>query len=264
MMKKFTLMAICLLVIMSMSAQTYTVISRSNDTIKMYPNALGAAASSLKSIIPGSKAETPQYRLIKKVYQGKESLIFVDFTKILDKILVAYETDMATPGEWQTTTISYEDLYNEVVRENAIYLRGKILGMQVEMFQRPSPYEDMVNIDGIEFPLPLKLAVYESELAKKIEKAKEKALEQENKRLEQEAKNQEKDALLRELSQKDENKAFIALIIKSQQYKKSYASEISKYFQNEEIQKLIQNYTIEQLEEKSQNHNKYFNKYVTY
>ena len=86
-MKKYTLMAICLFAVFSMSAQTYTVISRNNiDTIKLYPSALGAAANSLKSIIPGSATEAPQYRLIKKVDKGKESLIFVDFTKVLDNM----------------------------------------------------------------------------------------------------------------------------------------------------------------------------------
>ena len=157
---------------------------------------------------------------------------------------------MITPGEWQTTTISYEDLYNSVVRENAIYLKGEILGMQVEMFQRPSIYEDMVKIDGIEFPLPLKLAVYESELAKKLEKAKEKELQ----RMEQEN-------TIRELAEKDENKAYIALLLKTQLLDTSYKSEIIRYFPNDEIQQLINTCSIEELEKKSKNHDKYFNKY---
>ena len=228
----------------------------------MHPNALGAAASSLKSIIPGSNAKEHPYRLIKKVDQGKESLIFIDdFIMILDKIFIAYETDMITPGEWSTIIVSYEDLYKAVVRENAIYLKGEILGMQVEMFQRPALYEDIVKIDGIEFPLPLKLAIYESELAEKAEKAKEQAVKEAKKAAEEVKKEQEKEALLRELAQKEENKAYIALLIKMQLFDTSYKSEIIRYFPNEEIQQLINTCSIEELEKKSKNHDKYFNKY---
>ena len=190
-MKKLFLLLFVAIVASSFYAQTYTIVSRDNETIRMVPNALGASASALKSLIPGSTSEAPQYRLIKKTYQGKESLIFVDFTKILDKILVAYEADMETPCEWQVTTISYSDLYNAVTRRNAIYLSGEILGMKVEMFQRPPViWEDIVNIDGVEFPLPLKICVYESELAQKLEKEAQKAeieKSKEAKRLEQEA-----------------------------------------------------------------------------
>ena len=180
-MKKLSILLFVAIVTSSLYAQTYTIVSRSNDTIKMFRNALGDGASALKSMLPGSKSEAPQYRLIKKSHQGKESLIFVDFTKISDKILVAYETDMVTPGEWQVTTISYSDLYNAVTRRDAIYLNGEILGMKVEMFQRPSLYDDRAIIDGIEFSLPVKLAIYESELAQKAQKAAEKELQRKEK-----------------------------------------------------------------------------------
>ena len=169
---KLLLLSLLLLACINLGAQSYTIISRNNqDTIKMVPKALRNSMNAAKSIIPGSSSEAPQYRLIKKVQDGKESLIFVDFVKLADKILVAYETDMVTPGEWTVTTISYEDLYKAVVRNNAIYLSGSILGMKVEMYQRPPAlFEDMVNIDGVEFALPIKLATYESELAEKRNK----------------------------------------------------------------------------------------------
>lgn len=248
----------------AISAQTYTIISRSNDTIKMVPNALGASASALKSIIPGSKAEVPQYRLIKKVHNGKESLIFVDFTKILDKILVAYETDLVTPGEWQVSTITYADLYNAVTRKDAIYLSGSILGMKVEMFQRPSMYEDIVNIDGIEFPLPLKLVTYESELAQKAQKVAEKELQRVEKEMAYAEKLGMDEKQITELAQKEENKAYIALLIKTQSLDRSYNQEITKYFSFDEIQKLMQQYSEEKLEEMSKKHSKCFERYEVY
>lgn len=133
---KVLLIALLLFSCANLGAQSYTIISRNNiDTIKMVPNALRNGMNAAKSIIPGSSSEAPQYRLIKKVQDGKESLIFVDFVKLAGKILVAYETDMVTPGEWNVTTISIEDIYNAVVRNDAISLSGSILGMKVEMYQ---------------------------------------------------------------------------------------------------------------------------------
>lgn len=261
-MKKLTMLLAAAMMACGLYAQTYTVVSRNNpDTIKMYLNALGSSASALKSMIPGSKQEAPQYRLIKKTYQGKESLIFVDFTKILDKILVAYETDMVTPGEWQVTTISYSDLYNAVKRENAIYLSGEILGMKVEMFQRPPViWEDIVRIDGIEFPLPLKLATYESELAQKAQKAAEKELQKQEK----EKKEGYDEQTISALAAKEENKAYVALLLKTQSYDLSYSSDVRKYFNGEELKTLMQSFTVEELEEKAKGHSKYFEKYEVY
>ena len=45
---------------------------------------------------------------------------------------------------------------------NDIYLKGSLLGMSVEIFQRPLDFQDIVNVDGYEFPLPFKIAVYET------------------------------------------------------------------------------------------------------
>ena len=260
-MKKIISLCMSAFMAVAISAQTYTIISRSNDTIKMYPNSLGGA---LKSLVPEAKVEAPQYRLIKKVHNGKESLIFVDFTKILDKILVAYETDLVTPGEWQVSTITYADLYNAVTRQDAIYLSGSILGMKVEMFQRPSMYEDIVNIDGIGFPLPLKLVTYESELAQKAQKAAERELQRKEKELADAEKSGLDEKQIAELAQKEENIAYIALLIKTQSLNRSYHTEIRKYFPDEEIQKLVQSYNTEKLEELSKNHSKYFEKYEIY
>lgn len=263
---KIILFALLVFACTNLWAQSYTIISRNNsDTIKMVPNALRNGMNAVKSIIPGSSSERPQYRLIKKIYDGKESLIFVDFVKLADKILVAYETDMVTPGEWKVTAISYEDLYNAVVRENAIYLSGSILGMNVKVYQRPPVlFEDMVNIDGVEFALPIKLAVYESELAKKAEKAAAKELAEAEKAATKELADAEKEKLLYELAGKTENQAFVAFLIKTQAIDTSYLSEAKKYFQWDVVIKYIESYTAEQLKEMSAKHNKYFNKYELY
>lgn len=231
----------------SLYAQTYTIISRSNDTIKMLPSALGTSASALKSVIPGSKSEAPQYRLIQKTFQGKKSLIFVDFTKILDKILVAYETDLVTPGEWQVTTISYSDLYNAVTRKDAIYLSGEILGMKVEMFQRPPiQWEDIVSIDGIEFPLPLKLATYESELAQKVGKARKEESDRQ---------------ILIELAARGENKAYIAYLIKVELLNAKYKKEIEEIYNMDEIMRLVKNTSDKELLKMSKGHSEQLNRY---
>ena len=274
---KIILFALLVFACTNLWAQSYTIISRNNsDTIKMVPNALRNGMNAVKSFIPGSSSERPQYRLIKKIYGGKESLIFVDFVKLADKILVAYETDMVTPGEWKVTTISYEDLYNAVVRKNAIYLSGSILGMNVKVYQRPPVlFEDMVNIDGVEFALPIKLAVYESELAKKAEKAAAKELAEAEKAVAKELAEAEKTAtkeiadaekekLLYELASKTENQAFVALLIKTQAIDTLYLSEVKKYFQWDIVIKYIETYTAEQLKDMSAKHNKYFNKYELY
>lgn len=263
-MKKLILLLFVAIVTCSLYAQTYTIVSRDNETIKMYRNALGETSSALKSVIPGSKPEPPQYRLIKKTYQGKESMIFIDFTKILDKILVAYEIDMETPCEWHMTTISYSDLYNAVTRKNAIYLSGEILGMKVEVFQRPPVlWEDIVNIDGVEFPLPLKVCAYESDLVQKAEKEKEKALQKAEKEM-KEKKDGFDERAITELATKEENKAYIALLIRTQSYDLSYVSDIRKYFDYAELQRMMETYTVEQLEEKSKGHSKFFERYEAY
>ena len=275
--KKILLLVLLVFARTNLWAQSYTIISRNNiDTIKMVPNALRNGMNAAKSIIPGSSTEAPQYRLIKKVQDGKESLIFVDFVKLADKILVAYETDMVLPGEWNVTTISFEDLYNAVVRNNAISLSGSILGMKVEMYQRPPAlFEDMVNIDGVEFALPIKLAAYESELAKKAEKAAAKELAEAEKAIAKElaiaaktandeTKNAEQEKLLFELADRVENQAFVALLVKTQTLKVLYMSEVKKFFPWDKLQRFVENYTEEQLEEMSAKHNKYFDRYEEY
>lgn len=144
------------------NAQSYTIISRSNDTIRLQTNKLGDA---IKSIVPGKNSEIEEnYRLIERVYNGKKSLIFVEFTQALDKIFITYETDLIHAGDWTVWTYSFSDLFKAMKRENAIFLKGQLLGMDIEIYQRPDNFKDIINIDGIEFPSPIKVQLFESEI----------------------------------------------------------------------------------------------------
>ena len=116
-MKKLFLSLVVCLMALTMSAQSYTIISRSNDTIRLFPNKLGDA---VKSIIPGKTDEESHYRLIEKDVDGKKSLIFVEFTQVLDKIFVTYETDLVNNGKWIIATFSYIDIFNSVKRDIAV------------------------------------------------------------------------------------------------------------------------------------------------
>lgn len=160
-MKQFLSLFILLLITTCAQAQTYKVISRSNDTIRLHPNKVGDA---LKSVIPGSQPITGHYRLIEKIEDGKESLLFVDFTQTLDKVFVTYETDMIHAGVWKVSTYNFEDLIGATERVNAILLKGELFGMIIEVYQRPDMYKDVINIDGIEMDLPVKVQLIEPNL----------------------------------------------------------------------------------------------------
>ena len=117
-MKKTLFLMMLAIVATCIQAQTYTVISRSNDTILLHPNKLGDA---LKSALPGGGA-AENYRLIEKVDGDNKSLLFVDFMQVLDKVFVTYETDLVHAGEWQVETYSFDNIYYAVKRENAFLL----------------------------------------------------------------------------------------------------------------------------------------------
>lgn len=148
-------------------AQTYTIISRSNDTIRLQSNKLGEV---LKSVAPGKANDLDEnYRLIEKIENGKKSLLFIEFTQVLDKVFVSYETDMIHAGDWMVKTYSFSDIFNSIKRVNAIYLKGELLGMNIEIFQRPDNFKDIINIDGIEFPSPIKVLAFETKITQEIQ-----------------------------------------------------------------------------------------------
>ena len=144
------------------NAQTYTIVSRSNDTIRLQSNKLGEA---MKSIVPGKNTGMEDnYRLIEKNDNGKKSLLFVEFAQILEKIFVTYETDLLHAGDWTVRAYGFVDIFNSVKRENAILLKGNLLGMPIEIYQRPDNFKDIINIDGIEFPSPIKVQAFETKI----------------------------------------------------------------------------------------------------
>ena len=175
-MQKIIITLVTFFVAMQLGAATYTIVSQNNDTIRLYSNELG---ESLKSLITKADLERKdKYRLIEKNDEGKSSLIFVEFTHVLDKMFICYETDLINAGLWNVKAYSFDDVYNSVRRENAILLKGELLGMKIEIYQRPLNFKDIVSIDGFEFPSPIKINLYETNIAQglrsqKIERNKE-------------------------------------------------------------------------------------------
>jgi hypothetical protein len=164
----FILAALCTAVFAN--AQTFKIISRSNDTIRLQSNKLGDA---LKSVVPNKSSEVDNnYRLIEKVENNKKSLLFVEFTQVLDKIFVTYETDLIHAGDWSIKAYSFADIFNSVKRENAILLKGQLLGMDIDIYQRPDNFKDIIRIDGIEFPSPVKVLVFENKITQEIQNKK--------------------------------------------------------------------------------------------
>jgi hypothetical protein len=162
-MQKIIITLVTFFVAMQLGAATYTILSQNNDTIRLYSNELG---ESLKSLITKADAEpNERYRLIEKNDEGKTSLIFVEITHVLDKMFVCYETDLINAGLWNVKAYGFDDVYNSVRRENAILLKGELVGMKIEIYQRPLNFKDIVNIDGFEFPSPIKISLYESNIA---------------------------------------------------------------------------------------------------
>ena len=169
-MKKSIFILAALFTAIIVNAQNYTIVSRSNDTIKLHSNKLGEA---LKSVVPGKSSDVENnYRLIEKTWNGKKSLLFVEFTQVLDKIFVTYETDLIHAGDWSVSAVSFSDLYSSLKRENAILLKGELLGMKIEVYQRPDNFKDIINIDGIEFPSPIKVSILEGKIAEEVQSKK--------------------------------------------------------------------------------------------
>lgn len=233
-------------------AQTYRIVSRSNDTIRLQSNKLGDA---MKSIIPGKSEVDENYRLIEKDENGMKSFLFVEFTQILDKVLVSYETDMIHAGDWNIKAYGFSDIFNSVKRENAILLRGKLLGMNIEIYQRPDNFKDIINIDGIEFPAPIKLSVFENKLAQDLQ-----------------SKISEKNATLFKLALSEEdikntegkaNECYIAYLLNSNNFNNSIDRTLmNDLCDREETMKLAKMYNEEQLKYLSQGYDTRLNKYL--
>ena len=227
-------------------AQTYTILTRNNqDSILLFPNNAGAALKSLASALPGSQKESESLKfLIKKVDNGKESLIFVDFVNTLDKYFITYETDMTTPVKWSYKLYGFKDIYNSLIRKNAIYLDGSLLGISFEIHQRPELYSDMMLIDNKHWvSCPIKIDLLEKTIIKDL-------IQQQ--KIEQEpisnlialgiGEDIAKDAI------KNPDPYFIAYLLKANNLNPIYRDEIRGRLDRDKINQLTRDFSMNQLQ----------------
>jgi hypothetical protein len=252
-MKKSIFILTALFAAMFVNAQTYTIVSRSNDTIKLQSNKVGDA---IKSIIPGKTSDTDNnFRLIEKEENGKKSLLFIEFTQILEKIFISYETDMVHAGDWDVKTYGFSDIYSAVKRENAILLKGNLLGMEIEIYQRPEIFKDIINIDGIEFPSPIKVQAFENKTAQDmLDKKQEKFAEMYKLGLtEDDISSTESEA----------NECYIAYLLLTGNFDTSADRTLMTDLCNKDrVKELIAKYNEKQLEYLAQWHDSRLNKYA--
>jgi hypothetical protein len=252
-MKKSIFILTALFAAMFVNAQTYTIVSRSNDTIKLQSNKVGDA---IKSIIPGKTSDSDNnFRLIEKEENGKKSLLFIEFTQILEKIFISYETDMVHAGDWDVKTYGFSDIYSAVKRENAILLKGNLLGMEIEIYQRPEIFKDIINIDGIEFPSPIKVQAFENKTAQDmLDKKQEKFAEMYKLGLtEDDISSTESEA----------NECYIAYLLLTGNFDTSADRTLMTDLCNKDrVKELIAKYNEKQLEYLAQWHDSRLNKYA--
>ncbi|MCQ2323555.1 MAG: hypothetical protein MJZ53_01710 [Paludibacteraceae bacterium] len=218
-----------------MDAQTYQIIARSNDSIHLYPNVIGSA---IKSVIPNGKAETPNYRMIKKTLDTKESILFVEFINVVDKFLVTYETDLETPGKFTTRVHSLTNVFKSIHRVNAIYLEGEYLGMGIQVYQRPLNFKDVIIIDGINLQLPIKIIEIDAAVQLIMQNEEQKRKEAAAVNVTQEMIDDANDYLC---------EYYIAYLVHNKSFNQNYATEVREKFDQEKMNTLIQTLTKEQL-----------------
>lgn len=269
-MKKIFLLFVSVLTAFTMSAQTYTIVSQNNeDTIKLFSNTIGKA---IKNMVPGAKEEVPRYFLIKKEYEGKESLLFVEASTDEKKIFTSYETDLITPNSWNVQIYTLYDIYTQLKYENAILLRGKIIGIPVEMYLRPANFHDIINVDGFEFPSPTKITVLdetrklaEEELEKQRRQADSSEIGLEQSRKEtipaDAFKNIDKEDIIE--AQKMSNDCYVAFLIKTNDFNQSASRDVlDELCDSEHIKRLISKYDTILLKDCGKYHDKRLNKYI--
>ena len=246
------LLSFVTLVTTNLSSQTYTIISRNNqDSILLFPDNAGAALKSLASSLPGAQKESESLKfLIKKVENGKESLVFIDFVNTLDKYFVTYETDMSTPVEWLYQSYGFKDIYNSLTRKNAIYLEGNLLGISFAIHQRPELYNDIICIDKTtKIAAPIKINL----LGKTLEEVEQDRLPV----LIRMGISEEvaKDAIA------NPDSYFLAYLLKSANFDTKYREELRTRSDGDKINTLSKNYTVEQLKEMGKGSSKELKKY---
>lgn len=253
------LLSLITLMTTNLSSQTYTIISRNNqDSILLFPNNAGAALKSLASSLPGAQKESePLKFLVKKVENGKESLIFIDFVNTLDKYFVTYETDMTTPVKWLYKLYGFKDIYNSLTRKNAIYLEGSLLGIPFEIHQRPEAYCDMICIDNTTIiASPIKVNVLEKMITEEGTQHAQKEQERLPKLIEIGIpENVAKDAIA------NPDPYFLAYLLRSANFDTKYREYLHSRPDKDKINQLVKIYNIEQLMEMGKGCNKELKKY---
>jgi hypothetical protein len=254
------LLSFVILTTTNLSSQTYTIISRNNqDTILLFPNNAGAALKSLSSSLPGAQKETePLKFLIKKVENGRESLIFVDFINTLDKYFVTYETDLNLPGKWKYTLYGFKDIYKSLTRRNAIYLEGDILGISFKIHQRPELYRDRMLIDNQTLiSCPIKIDQLEKTLTNELfQQQKEEAENLSNLLLNLGiSEDVAKDAI------RNPDPYFIAYLLKSGNLNPTYRDEVRTREDRDKINQLTNEFSMNQLQVMGKGCNKEVRKY---
>ena len=253
------LLSFVTLMTVNLNSQTYTIISRNNqDSILLFPNNAGAALKSFASSLPGAKKESePLKFLIKKVENGKESLIFVDFVNTLDKYFVIYETDMTTPVKWLYKLYGFKDIYTSLTRKNAIYLEGSLLGIPFEIHQRPEVYSDMICIDNTTvIACPIKINLLEKMIAEEDTQHAQTEQERLPKLLEIGIpEDVARDAIA------NPDPYYLAYLLKNSNFNSKYRDDLRSRADGNKINQLLKTYTVEQLEEMGRGYNKELKKY---
>ena len=256
------LLSLVTLMTTNLSSQTYTIISRNNqDSILLFPNKAGAALKSLASSLPGAQKESePLKFLVKKVENGKESLIFIDFVNTLDKYFVTYETDMTTPVKWLYKGYGFKDIYSSLTRKNAIYLEGSLLGIHFEIHQRPEVYSDMIRIDNTTLiASPIKINLLEKTIAEEGVQHAQREQERLPKLIEIGIpEDVAKDAIA------NPDPYYLAYLIKSTNFNTKYREDLRSRADGDKIIQLVKIYTIDQLMEMGKGYNKELKKYEYY
>ena len=138
-----------------------------------------------------------------------------------------------------------------VKRDNAILLSGQLLSMSIYIYQRPDNFKDIINIDGIEFPSPIKVQVFETKVVQ----------EQQSKRSEyiklglsdEDLKNAENNA----------NECFIAYLLVSGKFNTSVDRTLMNDIYNKDDVKTFQlRYNEDQLNYLAKGYDNRLNKYL--
>ncbi|MCQ2360398.1 MAG: hypothetical protein MJ009_02810 [Paludibacteraceae bacterium] len=275
-----------------MAESSFQIISRRPEKILMEPFVNIDIKSPFNSDEQTPDSLSFEYRLLLETCDnGTQKFVFTKFmvNPLIDKCIVVYKTPQKGNPEWEIQAIGFKDIFDCLKRINSVYLEGTIMGLKVQAHQRPDAYNDFVFIDGFKMNTPMKFKSYIDELKEQIKKQETKQQKQNTKELKEKEQNEQerlrqqelrnktkKDKLsilyhleqtpseseIIEMAKKEVNKCFMALLLTTGAFDTLYASEIKEYFNNSEITSLARNYSISELKEMSEAHDKYFEIYM--